>query len=137
MEWAPSGFRGFQGFDFGQDSGGFSFHADAHCVIVCLGEFAGLELKVQVAQVFVDHVLAFLEIGRAGLLRAGFSVTAGKKNIDEHAHGKNAAKNLDQDDELLRTHISVSWWAWVRKASSFGSRLRSAGDTVAVRIFQL
>src|SRR5262249_16809977 len=108
MEWAPSGFRGFQGFDFGQNPGRFGFHADTHGVIVCLGEFAGFEFKIQITQILVNNILALFEIERTSLLVSAFCITAGEKNIDKYAGEKYAAENLDQHQGLLWTHISVS-----------------------------
>src|SRR2546430_5899882 len=108
MEWAPSGFYRFQHFNFSQDAGRFGFKTYAHAVIVFLGELAGFEFKIQVAQVFIDYIFTFVEIGNARLVHAGFSVTGGKKNIDENACGKDATKHFDAIVKYSRTHSSVS-----------------------------
>src|ERR1051326_5509734 len=136
-EWTPSGFGGLQHLNFRQDSSGFSLHADAHGIIVRLGEFARLEFEVQVAQVLIDHFLALVEICNPGLFGAGIRVAVGQEDVDQYARGKDAAENLYQDKKYLRVHISVSRWARWRRASRCGSRLASVGTTGAVGSFQL
>src|SRR5258708_27056640 len=59
---APSSCCRFQFFNFGQNAGGFRFHAQAHAIVVGLGEFTGLEFKIQITQIFVHYFLAFVEI---------------------------------------------------------------------------
>src|SRR5690242_6652243 len=135
--WAPSGFCRLQHFDFGQYASCFCFQTGTHAVIVGLGEFAGLEFKIQVTQVFIDYFFALVKVGYAGLYHAGVSVTRGKKNIDQHTRGKQAAHHLDHVVKYRRTHISVSRRARSRNASRSGARFRSAAATGAGRIFHL
>src|SRR5579859_319641 len=137
MEWAPSGFRGLQHFDFGQYASCFCFQTGAHTVIVGLGEFARLEFKIQVTQIFIDHFFALVKVGYAGLHHSSVSVARGKKNIDQYARGKQAAYHLDHVVKYCRTHISVSRRARSRNASRSGARFRSAAATGAGRLFQL
>src|SRR5580765_5649469 len=137
MEWAPSGFYGFQRFNFRQNTGCFSFHAHTHAVIVGLSELARFEFKIQVAQVLIDHFFALIEISNARLVHAGFSITGGKKNVDQDACGKDATKHLDAIVNYSRIHSSVSWRARARKASRSGARCRSAVAMGAARSFQL
>src|ERR1044071_1225339 len=137
MEWAPSGFCRLQHFDFGQYASCFCFQTSAHAVIVGLGEFAGLEFKIQVTQIFIDYFFALVKVGYTGLYHAGIGVTSGKKNIDKHSRGKQAAHHLDHVVKHGGTHISVSRRARSRNASRSGARFRSAAATGAGRIFQL
>src|SRR5579859_788115 len=137
LQSAPSCSSGLQHLDFSQDSRSFSLHADAHGVIVGLGELAGLELEIQVAQVLIDNFLALVKIGDAGLVSTGVEITTGQKNVNQHPGSEKAAENLGKKEKCLRTHISVSRWARARRLSRCGSRTASAAATGAVRSFQL
>src|SRR6266700_1711277 len=134
---APSGFGGFQLFDFSQNACGFSFHADAHGIVIRFSKLARLIFKIQVAQVFVHDFFAFIKIDHARFVHACFSVARGEEDEDPSDGRKQAAKNLHQDQKRSVAHISVSWRARARNASRSGFRLRSASATGAVRSFQL
>src|SRR5262249_1790416 len=91
----------------------------------------------QVAQILINHLSAFIEVGQASLLFACIGIAAGNKNIDKRGGGKDAAGHLDYVIQSGRAHRSVSWRARARMASSSGPRLRSAAATGAERSFQL
>src|SRR5579859_522008 len=137
LQSAPSCSSGLQHLDFSQDAGSFSLHADAHGVIVGLGELAGFELEIQVAQVLVYDLFALVKIVDARFIDSGVEIAAGQKNVNHQTNGKKAAENLGEKKKGLRTHISVSRWARARRLSRCGSRTASAWATGAVRSFQL
>src|SRR5215813_6309917 len=88
---SPSRLSGFELLDFSQDSGGFGFHPLAHAFVISLGELAGLEFEIQVADVLIDDFLPLVEVGEPGLAHARFKVATGHEDVNQRAGEKNTA----------------------------------------------
>src|ERR1051326_1049005 len=93
----------FQLGDFGQESGGFVLQRRLERLVIGVGYFAGIEFKIQVAEIFVDGVFAFAEILGASLVLAEIEFVGQVKNV-KHRSGEdqNAAGPF-------KGHRSVSW----------------------------
>src|ERR1700690_2294673 len=101
---------GFQPRDFREDGGGLFFQRGFHRRVINLGNFAGFEFEIQVAEVFVHRVFALAEKHGASFFRAGIQAAGNHKDIEEGDQRDEGA-----DDE---GHRSVSSRAWARKRSS-------------------
>src|SRR5438128_10642252 len=62
---------GFQSRDLGQHRRCFVFKRTFHRQIIALGKLSRLELKIKVAQIFVDYFITFAKVRGAGLFRTG------------------------------------------------------------------
>ena len=96
----PGAFRGFfQLVDFGECGGGFLLHRGAQVLEIRFAKLAGLVFEAEVAEVLVDHFLAFVKVGQAGFFLATFDAH-GRENVeDQQQRKRDAAK---KDDHRLR-----------------------------------
>jgi hypothetical protein len=80
--------------DFGEQGGGFLFKKSALDLEVFLGIFAGFELEVEVAQVFVKLLLAFVEVVETGFLALGGKDVLGPEGVDKEGEGEGNGGNF-------------------------------------------
>src|SRR5579864_2725247 len=137
MGWTPSGFSRFQHFNFGQDARRLSFQAKAHAVVVGLGKLAGFKFKTQIAQVFIDHFFALIQVSGPGFDDSSVGISAGIENVNQDAGCEHATYHFDDVIKDSRSHSSVSRRARSRRTSRSGARFMSAAATGAGPIFPL
>src|SRR3954470_15942615 len=73
--------------DLSENGARFAFQRVAETFVVGVGELPCLIFEIQVAQVFVDRVLTFLQVGNTALIFRSFS-TYGCKYIQKKAEGQ-------------------------------------------------
>src|SRR5271170_2852867 len=105
----------FQAGDLGQDGGGFVLQVRFQRRVVGVGYLAGPVLKVEIAQVFVNGILAFAQVSRASFLRSQKKPSGQIENIIE-------AGDREHQAEGKPSHRSVSLRAWSRNCSSSAPR---------------
>src|SRR5437588_4670107 len=90
----------FETRDFGQDGGGFVLQGRFQRCVVCVWDFAGFVLEIEIAQVFVDGLFAFAKLAGAGFLRAEVEPSWQIENIEEtsdsehHADGETRHRSV-------------------------------------------
>src|SRR5207245_8118854 len=90
----------FQASDLRQNGGGFFFKRGAHGLIIGVGDFAGFQLKIQVAQILVDGFFPLSEIDEARFFRSGIDLARIEENVIEHGDCEGGAD--------VENHWSVS-----------------------------
>ena len=124
-----------EGFHLVDDLGGLVFQGLALLVIVGLGILARLELEVEVAQVFVDGVLALAEVVDAGLVGLHKGVALRPENVGEAGEGEN---EMASDPSVLRLAANAFaqgrlLWIGFPGAARLPSRSRGAARRSARR----